>query len=272
MLKKLTTAVIAAAALTIPAFAEENRPGESATPGQSTTMSPSSPSAQPGAPTSPGSVTSPGTQASPGESKLSNKEEKFIKKIAENSTVDLELKKWAQEKATSNEAKQLAQRAVEDHQKVADEAKRIASQKGITVTEATELKGDKKDLREKLTKLSGAEFDKEFAKEMAKCHKKEIQEIEEIAREAKDPDVKAFASSTLTPLRHHLEMAQVITGEKPAGSKEFTPTGQYGIEQRPGQTTPGSTSPAPSGAATTPAPGSSSSTSPAPGSTTGSHY
>ncbi len=59
-----------------------------------------------------------------------------------------------------------------------------------------------------LSKLSGAQFDKAFAKDMVSDHKKDIAKFEKEAK--KHGPVVQFAQQTLPVLQKHLKMAQDI--------------------------------------------------------------
>jgi putative membrane protein len=43
---------------------------------------------------------------------------------------------------------------------------------------------------------------------MVKDHEKDVKEFEKAAKDAKDPDVKTWATNTLPTLKHHLDMAR----------------------------------------------------------------
>jgi putative membrane protein len=76
-----------------------------------------------------------------------------------------------------------------------------------------------KAVYDKLAKLSGDAFDREFAKAMVDDHKKDIKEFE---KESKKPDDAAasFAKETLPTLQKHLETAQSLSsGKTAAGMK-----------------------------------------------------
>jgi putative membrane protein len=61
---------------------------------------------------------------------------------------------------------------------------------------------------DKLSKLSGADFDKEYMKQMVSDHKKDIKEFQSQAKSGKDADIKNFAQSTLPTLEDHLKQAE----------------------------------------------------------------
>jgi putative membrane protein len=75
--------------------------------------------------------------------------------------------------------------------------------------------------KDKLSKLSGADFDRQYMEMMVKDHVKDVKEFEEASTKAKDADVKAWAAKTLPTLREHLQMARDVNS-RVAGSKKMT--------------------------------------------------
>ena len=140
-------------------------------------------------------------------SMLSSSDKKFVMETAQGGMMEVEIAKLAVEKASSEEVKQYAQRLVDDHTKANDELTQLASQKGVMVPhdEKAMMKG-----KDKLSKLSGADFDREFMSLMIKDHTKEVKEFEEASNKSKDTDVKDWAAKTLPTLREHLQMARDI--------------------------------------------------------------
>src|SRR6185295_14604917 len=80
-------------------------------------------------------------------------------------------------------------------------AKPSAAHEGEHAKEST---ADQKAKKEKLDKLSGAAFDKEFVNMMVTNHKANIPNFEREASRGSDPDVKQFASSIVPTLKEHL--------------------------------------------------------------------
>ena len=143
-------------------------------------------------------------------SMLSSSDKKFIMETGQGGMMEVELAKLAVEKASNEEVKQYAQRLVDDHTKANDELTQLASQKGVMIPhdEKAMMKG-----KDKLSKLSGAEFDREFMSMMIKDHAKEVKEFEDVSNKAKDTDVKGWAAKTLPTLREHLQMARDINSK-----------------------------------------------------------
>jgi putative membrane protein len=137
----------------------------------------------------------------------------FLKMAASDGLAEVKLGQLAGEKGGSAEVKELGSMMVTDHGKANEELKTLASAKGVEVP--ADLDKKHQATYDKLAKLSGAEFDKAYAAEMVKGHKKAVGEFEKAAK-SKDAEVKAFADKTLPTLRHHLEKAQSLSGAQGA--------------------------------------------------------
>ena len=105
---------------------------------------------------------------------------------------------------------------VQDHTKANTELKAVATRKNITVS--SEMSSSQKSTIEKLSKLSGAEFDKEYMSNMVKDHEADVKEFQTQANKGNDPEVKAFAAKTLPTLQKHLQMARDVANQVSRGS------------------------------------------------------
>jgi putative membrane protein len=139
---------------------------------------------------------------------LSSADQNFVKKAAEGGMAEVELGKLAKEKASSSEVKQFGERMVTDHSKANEELKSIASQKGVTLP--TTLNAKDQATKDRLSKLSGEQFDRAYMNDMVKDHTKDVSEFKKESTTAKDPDIKSFASQTLPTLEDHLKEARQI--------------------------------------------------------------
>ncbi|MGH2414845.1 MAG: DUF4142 domain-containing protein, partial [Microcystaceae cyanobacterium] len=64
-----------------------------------------------------------------------------------------------------------------------------------------------KATKARLSKLSGATFDRELMNQMVIDHQKTVSLFEQEAQQGQDPDLKAWAAQTLPILKDHLRLA-----------------------------------------------------------------
>ena len=131
---------------------------------------------------------------------------KFLKEAAHGGLMELRLAEVAKQKATSQAVRDFAQSMITVHSKANDELKQIAATKGAVVP--SEMSHRENATIERFEKLSGREFDKEYAEHMVKDHKKDAKEFEDAVKDVSDPDLKAFAQKTLNVIQQHLRSAQ----------------------------------------------------------------
>lgn len=132
----------------------------------------------------------------------------FAVKAASGGMMEVELGKLAGQKAQSQKVKDFGAMMVTDHSKANEELKTLAASKNITIP-ATLSEEHQKHIDD-LSKLSGAEFDKEYVKLMVDDHKEDIDLFKDASFNAKDPDVKAFAGNTLPTLQKHYDAVKAI--------------------------------------------------------------
>jgi len=130
----------------------------------------------------------------------------FVTKAANGGLAEVKLGTLATQKAASADVKAFGQQMVDDHGKANDELKQLASSKGITLPTNIDAKEQAK--YDRLSKLSGAEFDRAYMKEMVSDHRMDVSEFRRESQRGSDPDVKAWAAKTLPTLEHHLQMAE----------------------------------------------------------------
>ena len=119
---------------------------------------------------------------------------------------EVELGKLAVQKASADDVKQFGQKMVDDHTKANEELKQLASRGNVQIPDALDSKHQSRI--DKMSKLSGEQFDKAYLKDQLKDHEKDVREFSAEAQNGNDPTIKAFASSTLPILQHHLEMVK----------------------------------------------------------------
>ena len=137
--------------------------------------------------------------------------EGFMMEAAKGGMAEVELSKVATTKSQNAEVKKFAQKMIEDHTNANAELKQLAGKK--TVTLPTEMDAAHKATKDKLSGLSGAEFDKEYVSAMVTDHEKTVALFQSQANGGTDADAKAFAAKTLPKLQMHLDMIKAMQGK-----------------------------------------------------------
>ena len=143
-------------------------------------------------------------------SKPSKADQTFLIEAIEGDLAEINMGKLAQEKGQSWEAKQFGQMLEEDHRQHLQKAKDTAQQMGLMPP--AEPNAKQKKMYDQLSKLSGPQFDQEFAHHMVTDHKQDITMYEKEAK-LKGP-LADFAQQTIPTLQKHLQTAESLTGQK----------------------------------------------------------
>lgn len=188
-------ALLALALATLPVHAQTPGTGSSATGGQS------APVAQPGT----------GTRNVPSEKddQLARRDRKFIEDAANSGMFEVQVAQLAAAKATDPQVKSFASMLVDHHTAANNELVKIANARKVELPAAPK-RALRRDI-EKLGKKEGAEFDREFVREVGiEAHEKDIRMFEKAREDVKDAELKAFVEKTLPVLREHLAHAQKL--------------------------------------------------------------
>jgi putative membrane protein len=146
-------------------------------------------------------------------------DKKFVKDAALGGMTEVELGKLAAEKGSSEAVKQFGQKMVDDHSKANEELKQVASNEKMDIPDSLDSKH--KSRIDKLSKLSGSDFDKAYLKDQVKDHQQDVSEFQSEAQGGTDPNVKQFAVKTLPVLQDHLSMVKDLnkTSKKESSTK-----------------------------------------------------
>lgn len=145
--------------------------------------------------------------------KLQRTDRNFVTKAAEGGRMEVALGQLAQGRASGDAVKQFGQRMVEDHGAANQELMQLAENKGMKLDDKTP-KPDR--LMERLSKLQGPDFDREYVKAMVKDHKQDVAEFKRMHSGAVDPNLKAWVDKTLPTLEDHLKTIEGIQAQMAA--------------------------------------------------------
>ena len=142
----------------------------------------------------------------PAGAELNAADQAFVTAAGQGGIAEVELGKLAEDKASNSSVKEFGKTMVADHSKVNDELKQTATKIGVNLP--NDLSSKDKEEKAKLSKLSGAAFDKAYMSDMVVDHRADIAAFRREARRAGNENLKIFASNTLPKLRMHLRRAE----------------------------------------------------------------
>lgn len=179
-----------------------------------------------------------------GSSSVKRSEKKFLTKVAESAPKEIAMAQLAVERASNPQVKSYAQQIISDHEQMSQQLVQLAQAKGVELENQAQLSAgistagttgasgagamastsgggnSPHALSEAITsdrhyrslsKKSGAEFDKEFVSMMVDEHKKDLKLFQEQAKDAKDSEIRSFASQNAPVLQGHLDRAQTLS-------------------------------------------------------------
>jgi putative membrane protein len=156
--------------------------------------------------------------------KLSWTDKRFVTKAADDGKAEVQIAQLAAQRATNPDVKQFAERMVRDHTAVNQELMGIASSKNVKLDQDN----DKDRAYNKLAKKSGEDFDREFVQHMVDEHEKDVKLFEKAASDAKDPEIRGFASKHVGHLREHLQIVQGLQASVMPTGRSDTSSGRSG--------------------------------------------
>lgn len=136
-------------------------------------------------------------------------DQRFMNEAIQGDLSEINMGKLAQQKGESQGIKKFGQMLEQDHGQHLQQAKGTAQQLGLTAP--TQPNAKQKETYNRLSKVSGAQFDKQFAQDMVNDHKEDIAAYQkEVKSEGPLAD---FALQTVPTLQKHLQTAQSLTGQ-----------------------------------------------------------
>jgi putative membrane protein len=155
-------------------------------------------------------VTAAQAQSGKDAPKASKADQQFVTDAVRGDMAEVNIGKLAQQNGGSADVKSFGQMLEQDHGQHLTKAQNLAQQLGVTPPNAPS--SAQKATYDKLSKLNGASFDRQFAAAMVKDHKEDIAKYEKEAK-SKGP-AAGFAQETVPVLQKHLQTAQSLASAK----------------------------------------------------------
>ena len=155
-----------------------------------------------------------------GMANMSSQDKDFLMDAAMGGLMEVELGRRAVQQGASDAVKQFGQRMVDDHTKTNTELMTLATSKGITLP--TEIDEKHRGEMRKIANMTGADFDRAYAKMMLSDHKKDVSAFEKQSTKGSDAELKAFATTALPTLKEHLQMAQALSPNEGGSNRNMS--------------------------------------------------
>jgi len=135
----------------------------------------------------------------------------FLTAAIHGNAAEVKMGDLALQRGNSKEVRDFGKTLVKDHSVGLEKSSSLAQKLGMVAS--PELTAEATKDYEAMARLSGAEFDRQFAAHMVKDHKKDLAAYRDQAQDGNNPQVAAYAQETLPTLQKHLEIAQTIDGD-----------------------------------------------------------
>jgi len=161
-------------------------------------------------PSSPGSSATNPQETTSGQNKsqaggmMSKADQEFVNQAAEANMADIKLGELGVKKGSTADVRRMAQMIIDDHKKVGDKLQSIATRENVSLP--TQANAEQRATYDRLSAMSGTEFDRAFLDELKTSHDQAISLFQKESQSGSDPQLKSFAQSTLPSLRHHQQM------------------------------------------------------------------
>ena len=132
----------------------------------------------------------------------------FVATVGQVGMLEVEAGKLAESKSSNADVKKFGHHMIEDHTRLGDELKKLAASNGFTFP--TDMGPTNRKALDALAAKSGKAFDQAYATAMVSGHEGAVQLFENTAKTAQDPELKAWASSSLPVIKDHLKMAREL--------------------------------------------------------------
>ena len=153
----------------------------------------------------------------------------FAKEAAQGGDAEVKLGQLAMQNGSSDAVKNFGKKMVDDHTKANENLKAAATQSNVDLP--TGLSSKDQATYDRLSKLTGTDFDKAYARDMVRDHEHDIAAFRQESKSGTDTQIKQFATQTLPTLEEHLRDARAMArdvGAQPlhASTRAVTPPRQ----------------------------------------------
>ncbi|HKO90945.1 MAG TPA: DUF4142 domain-containing protein [Polyangiaceae bacterium] len=154
----------------------------------------------------------------------------FVKKAGVAGLYEVRAAELARDKAQSENVRAFANMMLDDHRKANEELRGLAKKRSWNMPSEMDSKHAK--LVDRLSKLSGADFEREYAQQQLQAHEQAVALFKKEGDKGSDPDLKAWAAGKVPTLETHLKEAQALRAGEGATRNGTVPGGTTAPDDR----------------------------------------
>jgi putative membrane protein len=141
-------------------------------------------------------------------STVSTQDQQFLRAAMAGSVAEMELARYAYDRADSSAVRQFARQMLDDHARMANHLNAIAVRKGVAPIAISSgvIPGH-------LAGRSGDDFDEAYMDHMVAEHDRALRLFEQEASTGSDPEIRSAAAMALPTVEAHLDMAERVADE-----------------------------------------------------------
>jgi putative membrane protein len=145
------------------------------------------------------------------EAQASKSSQDFIQNATIGNQFEISSSRLALQNSQDGSVKQFAQQMVDDHTRVGNQLKSVIASSSSELKEPdVSLDQKHQKMLDKLNKLSGKDFDKEYVKDQVSAHDDAVLLFKKYAKSGDDANLKTFAGETLPTLKEHQQYINKI--------------------------------------------------------------
>ena len=144
---------------------------------------------------------------------VTQQEKDFVEEVVEENTYEMHMLQLGMSEGTDAELKEHARHMLADHEKMDTDMRAYARKYNIKLTGVTPN-------TKKINEKAGAEWDADWADEIADMHRKMVRDFEKAQGLASEPELRNMIIAAIPTLKSHLEMANSLRTRLKAAAKK----------------------------------------------------
>jgi putative membrane protein len=157
----------------------------------------------------------PGAADTATASAITDRDQRYLLDLVRANQAEVQVSRLAETRASSPGVKRFAKHMIDDHTTALGKLDAIAQKKQVALSLPMEPDEEQKKMQDKLSSLSGSDFDRAYVKEAGiKAHEDTLTLLKKIQKSGHDADLKMLAEEMQPTVEAHLKMAKDMAGKK----------------------------------------------------------